>query len=365
MKTFKFRLKNTNTAILNKMAGSVNFVWNYCNETSMLFIDKKSKWVTGYDLGKLTAGCSNELGLNAQSIQAICQDYAIRRKQFKKRKLAWRSKGRSLGWIPFNGQAITIKNNVAIYNKYKFRFWKSREVIGKIKSGSFTQDSQGRWYICFSCESEKLTRTKSGNSVGLDLGLKTIATLSNGIKIDREYITIKYAGKLATAQRANKKKQAKKIHAKIKNTRKDFNHKQTTILVSQYDKIYVGNVSSGRLKKTKMAKSVSDAGWYDFKSMLAYKAVTLGVDYREVKENFSTVTCSVCFKRTNGLANVGQPMTEMSTLQLIFSDSGMNRQLKGNKRLRLKVDVNIYSTETKHNNYDTTRTDTTNTCNSA
>lgn len=56
-----------------------------------------------------------------------------------------------------------------------------------------------------------------------------------------------------------------------------------------------------------MAKSVSDASWADFKSMLAYKAIALGVEYKEVKENFSTVTCSACLDKTgpNGLNAIG------------------------------------------------------------
>ena len=73
-------------------------------------------------------------------------------------------------------------------------------------------------------------------------------------------------------------------------------HKATTRLVREYDRIVVGNVSSSKLKKTRMAKSVSDrtggpAGWADFKRMLAYKAIGLGSVYNEVNESFSTVTC--------------------------------------------------------------------------
>jgi IS605 OrfB family transposase len=109
------------------------------------------------------------------------------------------------------------------------------------------------------------------------------------------------------AQRAGKKKRVKAIHAKIKNVRKDFNHKETTKLVNNYGKIFVGDVSPSKLMKTKMVKSVTDASWADFKSMLAYKAIALGVEYKEVKENFSTVTCSYCLERTgpSGLSALG------------------------------------------------------------
>lgn len=289
------------------MAGSVNFVWNYCNSTSIEYWDKQYTWLSGYDLQALTKGCSKPLSLNGQTIQAICQQYAAKRYQFKKHKLSWRSKKRSLGWVPFNGQSIKVKGNTITYNKIKFTFWKSREIEGKIKTGSFSQDAQGKWYVSFACDVDKIPAIKSGGEVGIDLGLKTIATLSDGYLLKRENLTNKYADRLAIAQRAKKKRRVRAIHAKIKNTRKDWNHKETTKIINRYDKVFVGNVSSSKLKKTRLAKSVSDASWADFKRMLSYKAIALGVQYNEVNEMFSTVTCSTCFERTgpSGLSALG------------------------------------------------------------
>ena len=68
------------------MAASVNYVWNYCNETSYNAIKKDREWLSNYDLHKLTAGCSKELNLYSESIQKICDKYVINRKQFKKNK---------------------------------------------------------------------------------------------------------------------------------------------------------------------------------------------------------------------------------------------------------------------------------------
>ncbi len=289
------------------MAGSVNFVWNYCNQTGIEYLDKQGKWLSAYDIQNLTKGCGKDLGINSQTVQAVGAMYALRRSQFRKRKLSWRSKERSLGWIPFNGQTVTVESDRIIYKQKAFRFWASQEINGLVKSGQFTQDSRGHWYVCITCEVPKVDPVKSGGSVGIDLGLKTIATLSDGIRLNRANITRTYADRLAMAQRARKKRRFKSIHAKIKNTRKDWNHKETTKIINRYDSIYVGNVSPSKLKKTRMAKSVSDAGWADFKRMLAYKAIALGVQYNEVNEMFSSVTCSACFERTgpSGLSALG------------------------------------------------------------
>ena len=297
--TLQYRIKDQNTAkYLEKMAGSVSYVWNYCNEVNR---DRWAKFRRTYhwsELDKMTAGCSKELGLHSQTIQAITKEFYTRCKQFGKVKLNWRSRKRSLGWIPFKASGVKVTNDTIRYQGRTYRFWLSCPIEGIVKMGSFSQDSRGRWYVNLTIEEADRGRVKTGKACGVDLGLKTVATLSNGKDLSRQNLTKAYEEKLAVAQRAAKKRQAATIHAKIKNRRKDWNHKKTTELVHDYDYIAVGNVSSSKLKKTRMAKSVSDAGWSQFRTMLAYKAVKLGVEVKEVNESFSTVTCSQCGERT-------------------------------------------------------------------
>ena len=287
--TLQYRIKDQNRAkYLEKMASSVSYVWNYCNEINR---DRWAKFRRTYhwsELDKMTAGCSKALGLHSQTIQAITKEFYTRCKQFGKVKLNWRSRKRSLGWIPFKASGVKVVNDTIRYQGRTYRFWLSRPIEGIVKMGSFSQDSRGRWYVNLTIEEADKARMKTGKQVGIDLGLKTIATLSNGKELSRENLIKAYEEKLAIAQRAGKKRQAATIHTKIKNQRKDWNHKKTTQLVRDYDYIAVGNVSSSKLKKTRMAKSVSDAGWSQFRTMLAYKAVKLGVEVKEVSENFST-----------------------------------------------------------------------------
>lgn len=307
IKTYRYRLKSKNLSYLDRAASSVNFVWNYCNQASMEYLDKHCKWLSKYDTERLIPGCSKELGIHSGTVQLVADQYHSSRQKSKKRKLSWRSKARSNGWIPFRGYTVRVKGDTLTYNGKSFRIWLSRPVPADIRCGQFICDSKGNWFVSLICEVNNSALLKSTYEIGIDLGLKTIATLSNGEKLTRNNITRKYAQKLSVAQRAKKKKQAASLHLKIKNTRKDWNHKQTTRLVNSFSRIVVGNVSPSKLKKTRMAKSVSDAGWADFKSMLAYKAIALGVEYKEINEMFSTVTCSACLQRTgpSGLSSVG------------------------------------------------------------
>ena len=306
--TLQYRIKDQATGKhLVAMGYSCNYVWNFCNQANIERWSKFRKTFSAFDLNKLTAGCGKELGLHSQSVQAVCEEYAKAAKQFKKVKLNWRSRKRSLGWIPFKGSVLKVENDTVTYGGQVFRIWPSRPITGKVRFGSFAQDSQGHWFVNLVVESPVEIRLLTGKEVGCDLGLKTLATLSDGVELSRENLTRKFETQLATAQRAKKKKRVTAIHAKIKNKRKDWNHKATTRLVRTYDKIVVGNVSPKKLMKTRMAKSVADAGWSDFKSMLGYKAIGLGVDVQEVNESFSTLTCSVCSAKSGprGLRELG------------------------------------------------------------
>jgi putative transposase len=113
--------------------------------------------------------------------------------------------------------------------------------------------------------------------------------------------------KLAIAQRAGKKHRVRAIHAKIANRRKDSLHQFSTRLVRAYDTIFVGNVNASALAKTPHAKSVLDAGWSAFRTMLRYKCDFAGATFAEVNEAFSTQTCSACDSRSGpkGIAGLG------------------------------------------------------------
>ncbi len=291
--TFSFRIKDSSAGQeLAKMARAVNFVWNYANETSFNAIRNRGKWLSKFDFNSLVKGAAKDLGLHSQTVQLVVYEHAARRQQFKKAKLRWRGK-KSLGWIPLGKDGIRIENDCLVHNKMRFRFWKSREILGKIKCGSISQDARGRWYLNLQCEVEE-ARCAGAGDIGLDLGQKTFATDSNGEKYETGRWYRKFEAKLGKAQREKKKRLLRTLHAKVKNKRKDDLHKLSDKLVRQNKVIIAGDVGGEKLCKTKMAKSVLDAGWSTFRTMLEYKAFRRHGVFVVVNERNTTRTCSCC-----------------------------------------------------------------------
>jgi putative transposase len=181
----------------------------------------------------------------------------------------------------------------------------------ELRAGNFSEDSRGRWYlnVCVpnfpgsAGERYKPARESildgSVPSLGIDLGLKRFAAFSDvGMPpIDAEQFYRDLEPALARAQRARKNKRTRAIHARVRNRRADFLHKLSTRLVKGHGAVFVGNVNASALAKTRQAKSVLDAGWSAFRTMLLYKCADAGVWFGEVDEAYSTQTCSVCKNR--------------------------------------------------------------------
>ena len=299
-KTLRLRIKDKHRSVLAAMAREVNQVWNFCNETSHRAVRERRQWLSGYDLQKLTNGFSKCEGvqIGSPTVQQVCEDYAKARKQFKKTKLRWRvsnpqSSKYSLGWIPFKARALQYKAGQIQFAGQRFNLWDSYGLADyEMRAGSFSQDSRGRWYLNVVVKVQ--AKASAGTaSVGIDLGLKEAAVTSTGERIEGRFYR-KLECQLGIAQRAHKKNRVKAIHAKIANQRKDLLHQFSTKLVRENAAIFVGDVASEKLVKTKMAKSTLDAGWASLKTMLEYKSHQAGIVFEVVNESYTTQTCSCC-----------------------------------------------------------------------
>jgi putative transposase len=310
----RLRLKDKHAPALQAMACDVNFVWNYTNELSFKVWERERRFMSGYDFAPFTKGAAKEgLNLHSQTIQAISEEYAIRRKQHKKVKLRWRvSRGsrRSLGWIPFKASALRYRNGQLFFSGLDkpLSLWDSYGLSNyKLGAGSISEDSRGRWYINITVKVAKSEKALGRSAVGIDLGLKDFAGLSTGEVVEAERFYRDLEPKLAVSQRARKKARTRALHAKIANRRKDYLHKLSTRLVTEHGAIFVGNVNASGLAKTRMAKSVLDAGWSMFRTMLNYKSDDAGAWFEEVNEAYSTRTCSECgaLSGPSGLKGLG------------------------------------------------------------
>ncbi len=306
-KTLKVRVKNRHTAVLRRMAFECNQVWNEVNavtdELGWIPIPEIG-WMSGgglsaFDLQKELKGIRARRGfiIGSATFQEIIAAHAKARRQFKKHKLRWRVSGgskRSLGWVPFKIGAAKWDSGQVKFCGLKFGVFDSYGLKDYMfRSGSFSEDARGRWYFNVVVH-YTATKSTSRTAIGIDLGLKDTATCSDGVRLERNERYREMEGKLAIAQRARNKTRVKAIHAKIKNRRADDNHKFSTRLVREHGAIFVGDVSSSKLAKTKMAKSVLDAGWFQLKTQLKYKAIARSVVFEEINEAYSTQTCSSC-----------------------------------------------------------------------
>lgn len=298
------------------MAGSVNYVWNYCCSVQR---ESEHRWRAGYEakwpsyftLSLLVAGAGADLGLHSDSLNGVARQFVASRNALR-RCPQWRSRQKgNLGWIPLsNARAFKIdesRGSVVLLGR-AYRLWFSRRLPddGKIKTASFCEDARGRWYFNIQVEVTEAD-AKTGPAIAIDLGLKNLATMSDGRKIEMPAFYRRHEQRLALAQSRGQKRRATALHAKVKNCRRHFLHQESTRIVREHARVIVGDVNSAKLAKTRMAKSILDAGWSMFREMLRYKALRHGVSFEVVNEAFSTQSCSACgsIGGPKGIAGLG------------------------------------------------------------
>lgn len=308
--TYKYRLKDRRAGnALAQHAWACNQVYNWCVAQHRDTLNRyrlgeaKRKWLTAFDLAKQCKGVGKELGIHQQTVASVCDQWS--RNRSTKFRSSFGQK-RALGWVPFQPQSRQVDGNSITYLGKRFRWFgdKRRPLPETAKGGAFFEDALGRWYVIFHVEVVDRPVASAGE-VGIDLGLKSLVTISTGEVIENPRHLAGLADRLAIAQRSGNKRRVKAIHARIGNARRDFHHKLSTRLSREHAFIAVGDVSAKNLAKTRMAKSVLDAGWSTFRNMLAYKAGTFIL----VDEKFTTQTCSCCGsmppERPKGIAGLG------------------------------------------------------------
>ena len=273
--------------------------YNETSYTTATRTDLKRKWLSGFDLCSLTGGASKYFErIGADTIQRICIEYAQKRAAVKRVKLRWRvSRGsrRSLGWIPFKSASVKRKGHALRFCGKTFRVFERERLEGVTwQQGCFAQDAVGDWWICLPVKVAADPTVAPKDAIGIDLGLKDAAVTTDGERLEaiRFYRDAQY--KLGQLQRRGHRRQAKRLHRRIRRRRQDACHQFSRRIVNTYQNIIVGDVSSLKLVKTRMAKAVLDTSWGTLKQMLLYKGEHAGRSVRVVNERNTTRGCSNC-----------------------------------------------------------------------
>ena len=298
IRTLRVRVKDRHAPVLRRMAAEVNTVWNEINRHQIEVYRREGRLLSGFDFHSFTVGAAREFDLiRSMTIQEISQQYAVRRRVAKRSRLRWRKtygRRRNLGWVPFKSQDVKWRNGRAIFAGHSFRVWDSYLMSQyTLRGGCFAEDACGHWYLCIFV-STTATPHSGGDPIGIDLGLKEIAVCSDGRRLKNPRWYRRVQEKIGIAQRAKQRKRAARLYRKTRRQRRDTLHKFSREVVDRASAIYIGDVKSSAIGKSKLAKSTYDASWGILKAMLRYKGQQAGIEVREVSERFSTQVCSCC-----------------------------------------------------------------------
>jgi putative transposase len=302
-RTLRFKVRAESYAWLNRAAVEVNQVWNWANSTSFKAARPytgRGKFLSGFDLCNLSAGATEFFEhIGADTIQQIFTEYAGKRSQAKKVKLRWRvSQGsrRSLGWVPFKAASLRRRGKYLRFCGKTIRFFEAKRFceISKWQCGAFAQDAVGDWYLCLPVPVVDQSPAPSKMDVGIDLGLTDTAVTSDTERLNAGKFFRSLEHQIGAAQRRGHKAQAKRLHRRAARRRQDALHVFSRRIINAYQNIYVGDVSSLKLAKTRMAKAVLDSGWGMLKAQLQWKGRWAGRSVRIVNESHTSRTCSAC-----------------------------------------------------------------------
>ena len=258
-------------------------------------------------------------GVHSQVLQNVAMRIDLAFKAFFRRCKAGEKPGfpRFRGYdrydsftFPQSGFSITHDERVVLSKIGSVKMVYHRPIKGKVKTCTIQRTSTGKWYVSFSVECEPERLPENTEHVGIDVGLKTFATLSDGEEIENPRFFRTEEKALAKVQRAHSKlakgsqerrKQRKavaRVHERIAFRRANFTHQESRKVVNSFGLICVEDLRVNRMVHNHcLAKSISDAAWSQFFSHLVSKAAEAGYQVVKVNPAYTSQDCSRCHHR--------------------------------------------------------------------
>jgi len=323
LKTFQYRLYPTpaqEKCLFNTLAVCRHF-YNMCLEDRKLAYQLEGHSVTKSDQEKTAIRYRQTFPqartVFSQTLQTVADDLDKAFKAFFRRVKAGekpgypRFKGRnrfhSFAFKQFGVGAKLDGRRLKLYGIGRVAVRWHRPIEGQIKTVRIVFKA-GQWYACFACEvPDKPPLPATGKRIGIDVGITSLITTSDGEKVEHPQFYREGQKKLRLLQRslARKKKggknrrkallQVQRQHEHVKNQRNDFAHKLSYALVQDYDQIACEDLKiRNMVRNHHLSKSILDAGWGIFKQLLTNKAVDAGRQVVFVDPAYTSRCCSNC-----------------------------------------------------------------------
>ena len=318
-RTYRFRIypKASQLELLAKHFGCTRFVYNYfLNQRQEQYKEKgcsdnyyaQAKALTELKKQEETAWLKD---VNSQTLQFALRNLETAYTNFFQKRAKFpkyhSKKNKNTFTVP---QCATIEDGKLWLPKFKsgIPIRLHREVKGEIGKVSITKTPTGKYFVSV-FTTEKYQECMSTNkSVGIDLGLKDLLITSDGEVFKNNRYTKRYEKKLAVAQKhlsrkkkgsngyENQRLKVAKLYEKVSNCRMDYLHKCSHSLISNYDTICIEDLNvKGMVRNHKLAKSITDASWGAFVTMLTYKANWNGKKVIKIDRFYpSSQTCNIC-----------------------------------------------------------------------
>src|SRR5256885_2502455 len=324
-KMFQYRIYPTKKQVqkLNETLNECRWLYNHFLEKRKSTYEQEGQSLSCYNqidtLGLLKQERPPLKQVHSQVLQNVAVRVDLAFKSFFRRRIAGEKPGypRFRGrdrydsfTFPQSGFSITHDGRVVLSKIGSVKMVYHRPIKGKLKTCTIRRSSTGKWYVSFSseCEPERLEPTPT--QVGIDVGLKTFATLSNEEEIanprffrQEEQALAKVQckhSKLAkgTPERRKHRRVVARVHERIAFRRDNFTHQESRQIADRFGVICIEDLHVNRMVHNHcLAKSIHDAAWSEFFSKLSYKAEEAGRRYVAVNPAYTSQDCSRCHHR--------------------------------------------------------------------